>query len=98
MSGSTENCREREAYLDERIVAYNRLRLLWGEVRVSKNDLGVSGGSPAEALALVMERTSEEERRVGLEYAQALKTRVEAILADPTLKAEFEARIAAVNP
>jgi len=86
---------QRPAYLDERIVAYNRLKALWGEVHISKHDLGPATPGPQEALQLLMQKTTEEERRMGLAYAEALRARVEEILADPALKTEFESRIAA---
>lgn len=88
----------RPAFLDERIVAYNRLNAFWGQVHVSKTDLGPGALGPQEALDLLMQKTTEQERQMGLAYALALKARVAEILADPALKSEFEARIAAPSP
>lgn len=85
---------ERQAFLDERIVAYNRLARFWGNTTISKGMLGPGALSPQETLDFLLNKTTEEERQSGIAYAQALRARVEEILADPELKAEFEARIA----
>ncbi len=87
---------ERAKYLDERIVAYNRLKAFGGEVTIDKGDLfGAAAPSTEELLGLVTGRTTEQERQRGLAYGVALKTRIDEILAEPALKAQFEARISA---
>ncbi len=86
---------ERQAFLDERIVVYNRLAQLWGNTTISKGMLGSGALTPQETLQFLLDKTTEEERQAGVAYAQALRVRVEGILADPELKAEFEARIGA---
>jgi len=86
---------QRPALLDERIVKYNRLSKLVGSVQIDKNIAGPAGDVQADFLATLMGTTTEEERRLGLAYGQALAVRVNEILADPVLKADFEARIAA---
>jgi hypothetical protein len=88
----------RAAFLDDRIIAYNRLNAFLGPVHINRTDLGPGAPSPQEVLDLLMQKTTEQERQMGLAYALALKSRVEEILADPTLKADFEARLAAPPP
>jgi hypothetical protein len=88
----------RPAYLDERIVAYNRLSKLLSNVQVDKNIAGSPADAQADLLSTLMQKTTEAERQMGLAYAQALAGRVAAILADPELKADFETRIAAPSP
>ena len=83
----------RPAYLDERIVTYNRMNAFWGDVRISKNDLGPGQPGPDELLGMLTQKTTEAERQSGVAYGAALHARVLQILADPALKAEFEARI-----
>ena len=82
-----------QAYLDERIVAYNRLSITRGEVAIDPDALGSALPNSTEALQMVMEKTTEEERQTIMAYGVALRARVEEILGDPELKAEFEARI-----
>jgi hypothetical protein len=89
----------RAAYLDERIVAYNRMKAFGGDVTIDKGDLfGAAAPSAEEMLGLVTGRTTAEERQRALTYGAALKTRIDEILAEPALKAEFEARIASPPP
>ena len=85
----------RRDYLDERIVAYNRLAVYGGKTKISANALGAAAPSGSELLQMVMAKTTEEERQLGMAYGTAVKARVDEILADPELKADFEARIAA---
>lgn len=85
---------ERLNLLDERIVAYNRLARVAGGAGISKDALGQTAPNPQQMLDLLMRKTTDEERQLGLAYLQALQLRVLTILADPDLKAEFEARIA----
>lgn len=89
---------DRPAYLDERIVAYNRMSKLLANVNIDQDMAAAPPGDSADLLGLLMQKTTEEERRAGLAYGQALGARVNQILADPQLKAEFEARIAAPEP
>lgn len=88
----------RQAYLDERIVAYNRMNAFVGDVRLGKSDLGPAAPGSDEMLQLLMQKTSEEERQAGVAYGVAVAARVQQILADPELKAAMEARIAAKEP
>lgn len=86
----------RQDYLDERIVFYNRLQAAGSDVHINKDMVwGPTAPSPQELIELLYAKTTEEERQLGMAYAKALAARVTEILADPTLKAEFEARIAA---
>lgn len=86
---------ERESYLDDRIVYYNRIGRMWGGTTISKHMLGRGALSPTEALEFILGRTTEPERERAVAYARALAARVESILAQPELKAALEARIAA---
>lgn len=88
----------RQAYLDERIVTYNRLSKLLGSVQIDKNIAGSPADAQADLLTTLLQKTTEEERQMGIAYAQALAVRVAAILADPESKADFEKRIAAPTP
>ncbi len=84
----------RAAFVDDRIVDYNRT--LGGELHVNKGDLfGEHAPGSAELLDWLIKKTTEEERQMGIAYIQVLAARVAEILAEPELKAEFEARIAA---
>jgi hypothetical protein len=88
----------RREFLDERIVAYNRMNAFRGEVRISKDAVGGAAPSSGEILQLLIDKTTDEERQLGMAYAAALRARVEEILADQELKTKFEARIAAPEP
>lgn len=88
----------RQEYLDERIVAYNRMNAFVGDVRISKHDLGPAAPGSEEMLQFLMQKTTEEERQAGMAYAAALAVRVQQILAAPELKATMETRIAAEEP
>lgn len=86
----------RGAFLDDRIVAYNRLNALRGDATLGAADLfGAAAPSPEELAEWWLSKTTEPERRLGIAYAAALQARIAEILADPPLRAEFEARIAA---
>lgn len=86
---------QRLAYLDERIVTYNRMARMVGQVHIGKQELGPAAASPEELFQLLMAKTTEAERARALGYLATLQQRVEAILADPQLRADMEARIAA---
>lgn len=88
----------RQAYLDERIVTYNRLSKLLGSVQIDKSIAGPTADAQGDLLSTLLQKTTEEERQIGIVYAQALAVRLTTILADPELKAEFEKRIAAPTP
>lgn len=85
-------------FIDERIVAYNRMGAFFANTRVDKQSLVGVLPEPKDVLALIFSRTTEEERNAALAYQAVLAQRIEQILADPALKAEFEARIAASDP
>jgi hypothetical protein len=89
---------QHRAYLDDRIVAYNRMNSLWGQARIGKSDLGPAAPGPDELLGLLLQKTTEQERQMGMAYAAALQARVSQILADPELKQEFETRIGLPQP
>ncbi len=86
---------ERAAFLDERIVAYNRMGAFFANARVDRQALMGVMPDADDALDLLYRRTTEEERLSGATYLAAVQERINAILADPPLKAEFERRIAA---
>jgi hypothetical protein len=86
---------ERAAYLDDRIVYYNRVARMWGSTTISKHMLGSGALSPTEALEFVLGRTTKQERGRAVAYGQALAARVEQVLASPELKAAMERRIEA---
>ncbi len=86
---------EQQTYLDERIVEYNRVGRSWGDATISKGMLGGGALSPTEAMNFLFRKTTAQERETALAYAQALAARIEVILGDPDLTADFEARIAA---
>lgn len=88
----------RQAFLDERIVEYNRMNAFRGEARLTKDALGGAAPSSAEVLQLLIDKTSAEERQVLSGYGAALRVRIEEILANPELKTAFDARIAAPGP
>jgi hypothetical protein len=86
---------ERQAFLDDRIVYYNRLSAALGKTELSADAAAELTPDRQEMLQLVLSRTTEEERQMTGAYFSAIGARVEEILADPPLKAEFERRIAA---
>ena len=87
---------QRQDFLDERIVYYNRLQSAGSQVHINKEMLwGPTAPTPQELLEWLYTKTTEEERQLGMAYARALAARVEQIMADPALKAEFEKRISA---
>ena len=71
---------------------------LLGSVQIDKSIAGSPAQNQADILGLVMQKTTDEERRLGIAYGQSLAARVTEILADPQLKADFEVRIAAPEP
>jgi hypothetical protein len=81
------------AYLDERIIDYNRLRNAFGETDLSPDLVGVLQPSKAEAWDWLMNHTTPEERQLLAEFRQLLVRRIEQILADPELEAEIRRRI-----
>ncbi|MCG3126313.1 MAG: hypothetical protein CHACPFDD_01145 [Phycisphaerae bacterium] len=86
----------RDAFLDDRIVAYNRLRASFGDVRINKSMLaGALPTSPTDLLQLLNESTSADERSRATSYLAALAERIAVILADDALRATIERRIAA---
>lgn len=87
----------RGGYLDERIVEYNRVAAFLGGARIDKRAFGNALPDPSQMTELLLTKTTEEERELGLAYFGALAERVKQILADPELKREFEARIATSN-
>ncbi len=85
---------DRTAFLDARIIAYNRLGAQTN-VHISRHDLGSAAPSGDKLLEWVLSKTTEEERRLCLNYGTGMTARVKEILEDPALKADFEQRIAA---
>ncbi|MCK4340507.1 MAG: hypothetical protein KAY37_02140 [Phycisphaerae bacterium] len=88
----------RREYLDERIVEYNRMSRALGKAGISAEALDAVAPDQTEMLTLLMEKTTEQERQLGMAYGAAIAARVAEILADPELKAEFEARISSPEP
>jgi len=89
----------RQDYVDDRIVAYNRTAVLWGDLR--DKDVKATIGptlSKDELIEVLLQKTTEEERALGAAYGKAIAARVAEIQADPELKQQFEARIAAPQP
>ena len=82
-------------FIDGRIVEYNRMGAFFVNARVDKSSLVGVLPEPKDVLELIFSRTTEEERATGMAYQAALARRIEQILSDPQLKADFEARIAA---
>lgn len=85
------------AYIDARIVEYNRLSRALGKDGISANAGQAILPDEREALAMLLQRTTDNERQMGVAYFGAIQARVLEILADPDLTADFEARIAANN-
>ena len=56
------------------------------------------GSCFAAMIALLLQKTTERERELGLAYIAAMQARVAEIAADPALKADFEARIGQPAP
>lgn len=84
----------RQTYLDDRIVAYNRLsRALGRDSTAISAELDMLKPTREEALALLLNKTTAEERQLGTAYVAALTARVQEILADPDLEAALRARI-----
>lgn len=89
---------ERATFIDEHIVKYRRLSKMVETVKVDPELLGSRDELKGEMLGLLLGRTTDAERQLGAAYFQALAARVQEILADPRLTADFEARIAATQP
>jgi hypothetical protein len=87
----------RRHYVDERIVEYNRVGALLRSGRIDRSAFGNALPDSAQIAELLLTRTSEKEQQLGLAYLTALAERIKQILADPELKREFEARIAAAH-
>jgi len=87
----------RRHYLDERIVEYNRVAAFLREARIDQRAFGDALPDPGQMTKLLLTKTTEQERELGLAYFAALAERIKQILADLELKREFEARIAAPN-
>lgn len=85
---------DRQVYLDDRIIEYNRINAAWGDTRISKGMLGPAAMSPQQTLDLLLRKTTEEERQRALAYGAAIHARVEEILADPQLEKQIRAEIA----
>lgn len=84
----------RETFLDDRIVFYNRLGMGLQADDFGKVLLAAVAPTRDEGLALLMQRTDEQERELVGQFLGALRSRAEAVLADAQLKAAIEARIA----
>lgn len=89
---------DRPRHLEDKVVEYNRLAAMWGNVRIGKDALGAGAPSATKMLTLLMEKTTEEERRLGAEYFQAYAECVREILADEPRKKAVEERIRAAGP
>lgn len=94
---------QREAFIDDRIVEYNRIvrvidRSPVGR-KVRETDIGaMSNPEKLAMLQMVLSRTTEEERERAQRYGGLLAARIGQILADAELRAEFERRIAEPAP
>ena len=84
----------RRDYVDDRIVAYNRLSRALGKTGINASAAGAIVPDSATMLQWLMKTTTEEERNQGMAYFGGLQARITEILADADLTAEFEARIA----
>ena len=86
---------ERQAdFLDDRIVEYNRMSRIAAGAPVAGVDLGPGIEiDKFEMLSMMNRETTEAERAAVQKYGLALAARVQQILADPVLTAEFEKRI-----
>lgn len=94
--GRIEDRVERETFLDDCIVRYNRVTRRFGSSRISKHDLaGALPTEPTEVWNMVVKHTSARERELGQALAGAVGARIREILADGALKEEIERRIAA---
>ncbi|MBU0637343.1 MAG: hypothetical protein KKB50_00640 [Planctomycetes bacterium] len=87
----------RRGFVDGRIVEYNRLSAFFGDVQISKEAFGGALPDPLELQRLLLRKTTAAERAAATEYLTAYAERVQTILADPALKAEFDARVAAAT-
>lgn len=85
----------RRAFLDERIVEYNRMGRVLRAGRMEKSAFGDALPSPREMMDLVIEKTTQQERDMAQAFFNAMGSRIAEILSDDALKADFEARIAA---
>lgn len=87
---------QREAFLDDRIVAYLRLNVFRDtHVHVKGSDAwGDAPPTQDELMTWFATRFNEEERQMVAAYFAALFARAQAVAADPELKAKFEAQLA----
>lgn len=85
----------RRAFLDDRIIEYNRMGRVLRAGRVDKSAFGDALPNPKEMMELVVAKTTQQERDQAQTFFTALGGRIAEILADEPLKKEFEAKIAA---
>ena len=85
---------EQADFLDDRIVEYNRMSRMAAGAPVAGVDLGPGVAiDKIEMLSMMQRKTTEAERAAVQKYGLALAARIQQILADPVLTAEFEKRI-----
>jgi hypothetical protein len=85
----------RDKFIDDRIVAYNARAAAAEGIEIDADPFrGLPALDPRRLTEIAMELTTESERNRTLAYGSALEARVNEILANPNLKADFEARIA----
>ncbi|MBL8880227.1 MAG: hypothetical protein JNG88_14005 [Phycisphaerales bacterium] len=85
----------RRAFLDDRIIEYNRMGRVLRAGRVDKSAFGDALPSPKEMMDLIIVKTTQQERDQAQAFFTAMGGRIAEILADEPLKTEFEAKIAA---
>ncbi|MFO0839786.1 MAG: hypothetical protein U1D55_14845 [Phycisphaerae bacterium] len=90
--------RDRQAFLDDRIIEYNRQAALIATVKPDKAAFGGALPTPDDWIGLLFERTSEHERADGAAFLRALSARIQEILANPQLTVDFQRRIAEAGP
>ena len=88
----------RRPWLDERLVDYKRLERLLRSIRIDKDALGTAFTDARSWLGLVLAKTTEDERELGVSYFSALARRAEEILQEPDLKRQFEQRLGFAIP
>ncbi len=85
---------EQADFLDDRIVEYNRMSRIAAGAEIAGLDLGPGlEVDKLEMLSMMNRKTTEAERAAVQKYGLALAARIQQILADPVLTAEFEKRI-----
>jgi hypothetical protein len=94
---------ERAAFIDERIVEYNRIVRVLEQSAVGQGARKMNAGAMSDSdklamLQMALSRTTEDERERAQRYASVLGARIGQILADAELRAEFERRIAEGTP